>query len=786
LKQLLLFSVFVIIFFNHCFSQSFLNLSGEVKDEHGITLPGATIFIHELQIATITNEKGLFEFKKIKQGAYHLHVQYTGYTSIVKNFKMDRKDEFLSIILKQSSIELKTFILEESTLKMEEEATSVTIEVINQEFLQKNINNSFAKTIEKLPGINAISMGPGIAKPVIRGMSFNRVVVAENGIKQEGQQWGADHGLEIDPYNVERVEIIKGPASLIYGSDAMAGVVNIRPPLLPKENSFNSSLLLTSATNNDLLGTSLMAAGNKNGNIFRIRYSHQEYGDFKVPSDRFTYNGFLLPIENGRLKNTAGNERNFAATSGVIRNWGYSTVTLNSFNQKAGLFPGAHGIPRAFQLIHDDNFRNVSLPSQDTRHLKVTSNSNILWKKNWLVADLGIQQNHRQEFSSLHAHGLGPRPTGNLEHDLLLTTASSNIRYNINKDERTNIIYGVSGSFQQHRQGGFNFLLPDFLLGNIGAFYFQRREIKPGIHLNGGLRFDHHQLSIKKFAEPVYVDSATISVYKLIVDNINRRYNNFSGGVGVSIVSSEFVNWKFNMGSSYRIPAPNELAANGIHHGMFRHEVGDSTLNPERGYQLDLAYIYHQPDFVFSVTPFLWYFKNYIFLTPTAQFSRLPEAGQLYRFRQSEAILSGGEVKADYHINKNLHSGITGEFVFAHNFTDGYPLPFTPPFAVEFESGYEREIEKRIESVFINCSYKIFAAQTLTARNEPSTPGYSILNLSTGINFKFGEQKMQLLFYINNLTNNKFMHHLSRYRILNLPEPGRNFRFTLIVPFNKP
>jgi iron complex outermembrane recepter protein len=782
-KQLILFTAFFIICFSHSLAQSLFNLRGEVKDEHGILLPGATVFIHEIQIGTVSNQDGKFEFYKIKPGAYHLHVQYTGYTAAVRNFKIDNQDLFLSITIKQSSIELKTFIMEESTLKIEEEATSVTIEVINQEYIQKNISNSFAKTLEKLPGINTISMGSGIAKPVIRGMSFNRVAVAENGIKQEGQQWGADHGLEIDPYNVDRVEIIKGPASLIFGSDAMAGVINIRPPLLPKENSFLSSVLLTGATNNDLVGTSIMAAGNKNGNIFRLRYSHQDYGDIRVPAERFTYNGFLLPIENGRLKNTAGNERNFSATSGVIRNWGYSTITFNSFNQRAGLFPGAHGIPRAFQLRHDGDFRNIDIPSQITRHLKVTSNSNILWKKNWLVVDIGAQQNHRQELSLPHLHGLGPRPASNIEHDLLLSTVSSNIRYNINKNDKTNIIYGISGSYQQHRQGGFHFLLPDFTLGNVGVFYFKRHEIKPGVHLNGGLRYDHHTLFINRFEEPVYADSETISGYNLIVDNISRTYNNFSGGAGVSLVSSEFVNWKINLGSSYRIPTPNELSANGVHHGMFRHEMGDSTLLPERGYQLDLAYIYHQPDFVFSVTPFFWYFANYIFLTPTAQFSRLPEAGQLYRFRQSEAILSGGEVKADYHINKNLHTGVTGELVFAHNLTDGYPLPFTPPFAVEFESGYEMEIEKRIESFFVNCSYKIFAPQTLTARNEPSTPGYSIINVAAGLNIKLGQQKMQVFFHINNLTNNRYMHHLSRYRILNLPEPGRNFRFTLIIPF---
>ncbi len=764
-------------------AQAFYSLKGTIRNTENVLLPGATVFIHELNIGTTTDISGNYQFLKIKPGSYHMHVYYTGYETAVWTFKISG-NENIDIILKSTSLELKAFVIEESTLNIDDQERSMSVEVINREFIQKNAGTSFAQTLEKIPGINSINLGTGISKPVIRGMAFNRVAVAENGIKQEGQQWGADHGLEIDQHNIDRVEILKGPASLIYGSDAMGGVINIRPAIVPHENTFTSSLLLKGASNNDLIGTSAMVEGNRKGNIFRFRLTHQNYADYKIPADSFVYNNFLLPIEGKRLKNTAGVENNFSSTIGLQRNWGHSTVTFSAFDQHAGLFPGAHGTPRAFKLAHDGDYRNIELPAQKTKHFKVISNSNLLVFKNWLTIDMGYQQNHRQELSVPFAHGKGPTPNGDVELDLLLQTYTANVRYQVEKSEKSNFVFGLSGNFQQNNRGGFQFLIPDYTSKNIAGFVFQKFRMNKDLFFNAGLRYDQTVLQIYEYLEPVYEDSVSIRSYVRRNSNINRNFGNFSGGIGLSYNLTEFWNFKLNVGSSFRSPTTNELASNGIHHGAFRHEMGDSSLGSERGYQLDLGLSHHKGDFFFALTPFFYYFDNYIFLTPSGRFSTLPEGGQTYVFRQTKAITTGGEFKADYHLNKAMHLGLTGEYVMAHDILLHFPLPFTPPFSVEIEGEYELEtINSKFRNTFFNINAKAFAAQNQTARNELKTPGYVLLNGSMGTSIDFKKQKIQFIFSVNNLSNKKYFNHLSRYRILNIPEPGRNFRITVVIPF---
>jgi iron complex outermembrane recepter protein len=768
------------------YSQQFFSISGTVYSNDGSTLPGATVFLHELNLGTTTNSEGFFEILKVKPGNYHVHIYYTGFETAVKTFRIDSKNEYFTFLMKPSSLELKAFVLEESILNIDNNERSLNVEVIDKGFIEKNASTSFAKTLEKIPGINSINMGTGISKPVIRGMSFNRIAVAENGVKQEGQQWGADHGLEIDQYNVERVEIIKGPASLIYGSDAMGGVINIRPPVFPQEGSFISSLTSFGATNNDLLGTSLFAAGNTKGKIFRARLTHQTYGDYKVPAEDFTYNGFVLPLINNRLKNTAGQETSFSSTFGLNRNWGYSTVTVSVFGQHAGLFAGAHGTPRAYQLGDDGDNRDIGYPAQKTQHVKVLSNTNVLLKKNWLTMDIGYQQNHRQEMSLPHAHGIqSPINTGNIEHDLLLQTWSANMRYHHQASERSSRIYGVSGIFQQHRRQGFQFLLPDFISGNAAAFIFQKYKLREKLNVNAGLRYDQTVLDIKSYLEPIYEKPGQTEL-RAKNPAIVRNFGNFSGGAGLAWIISEKFDLKTNLGSSFRTPTPNELSSNGIHHGAFRFEMGDSSLVPERGYQLDIGLHYHKGDFIVAFTPFFNYFHNYIFLAPSGRFSPLPEAGQVYRFSQTEAILTGGELKADYHLTEALHLGFTSEYVYSMDLKNYYPLPFIPPFSSEVELEYEVEkAGKHLQKSFFNVAVKGFSPQKQTGRNEPATPGYFLINFNAGTNVEISGYKFKVLFSINNLADTHYLNHLSRYRILNLPEPGRNFRISFSFPLYK-
>lgn len=760
-----------------------IDITGTVRDENGEALFGAELFIHELNRGVLSNEQGAFTFKGVKKGHYHMHVHFIGYEAKNVDLHAEDGDIKLDIVLKASNLELNEVVVEDNMLKTEKKELSQSIEVADEDFLAKNAGTSLVSTLDNLAGINSISTGTNVSKPVIRGLSFNRVIVTENGVKQEGQQWGADHGLEVDQYNVGRVEIVKGPASLQYGSDGIGGMLAIKPALPPREGTIEAELMAIGRSNNNLLGTSTMLGMNKSGNFFRLRFSSQDFGDYQVPADSFVYNSYVLPIVNQKLKNTAGRERNVNATIGLNKHWGFTHLTVSNYFTNIGFFSGAHGIPRAGELVDDGDDRNIDLPRQEVNHFKVVSNSSVIIKNNWLEWDLSFQRNDRKEFSTPHSHGLGPKPEGELELNLILDTYAAALRYNVNKTEKYHQVHGVNAQMQNQTTGGYNFLLPRYQNMNYGVFTYHKYKFSETFIVNGGVRFDYGQVGISKAKRAVYASVDSLEGYELINPDINREFYNFSGGAGLSWFPVEKLNLKLNLGTAYKIPTVPELASNGIHHGAFRHEKGDTALTSERSYQVDLNLNYRNKDFLVSVSPFFNYFPNFIFLNPSAKFSPFIEAGQIYQYEQSEAVNTGVDLSLDYHITKNLHFGLNGDYVWAQNLETGYPMPFTPPASVVTELEYEfGKLPKFLKETYVGISSRTTTAQNRVARNEPATDGFQIFHCSIGTTLTIGKQLLSIRFQVNNMFDTKYYVHLNQYRRLNIPEPGRNFQLTLKLP----
>ena len=761
------------------------SLSGYVYDiDSGEPLPGAEIMIHELVQGTISGLDGSFTFKNLKPARYHIHIRFVGYHSSFEFVNVDRDLNDLKFELKASYLELMEVVVESDPFKTGPVEKSLTVVTVSDDFIKKNPGGALMSSLQKLPGINAINMGTGIAKPVIRGLSFNRVIVSDRGIKQEGQQWGADHGLEIDQFSTEQIEIIKGPASLQYGSDGLGGILIINPPYLAREGNLSGQVVGIYKSNNHLYGGSAMVKGNNNGLVYQIRLSSQDFGDYMVPADSFNYNGYQLPIYNNKLKNTAGRERNFTVMGGIKKNWGFSTITVSNFNQYSGLFPGATGIPREYNLNDDGDPRNIDLPAQRVNHLKVTSNSNVLIGQDWLDANIGYQHNHRIEEGVPHAHGYEPTQEGNLALGLDLHTYSANVKYSRATSNDAKRVYGIQYQFQENFFEGYEFLLPAFTASDLGIFIHEQRNYGEKISLNGGLRFDFGRRNVVEHYEPDFSTPENADSLERN-PNINKSFYNGSGAIGISYFPNHEINIKLNVGSSFRIPTPSELAVNGIHHGTFRHERGNPDLNPERGWQIDINASYHQKQFYISATPFLNYYTGYIYLKPTAEFSTLPGGGQIFQYTQNDAIYMGSELSIDYHLFKYLHIDASLEYVWNYNINTRLPLPFTPPFSslIELEYRIPRE-GKKINDYFINAGIRATAAQNRVDRNENATPGYTLVHAGAGTSVKVGNQPLSLLISVQNLFNTSYMNHLSRYRWLNLPEQGRNFNFTVIYSFD--
>lgn len=765
-------------------------LSGEVTDSEGEPLIGASVFIHELDRGMITGIDGKFRFDGLKNANYHLHITYVGFEAktILAQANVEAP---LSISLEPTSLELNEVVIESHHYKTGPKENTLAMEVVDIEYLKRNRKGTLVNSLENLPGVNAINTGIGISKPVIRGLSFNRVIVNNDGIKQEGQQWGTDHGLEIDLFEPGRIEIVKGPSSLMYGSDGLGGVLNIFPASLPEQAKHRGSVQSIYKTNNSSISTSTSLEGNFDDKVYRVRFSTQDFGDYRVPTENFIYNTEVLTIYDQRLKNTAGNERNASLMFGIRKNWGYSTITLSNFHQNAGFFVGAIGIPRSYQLTSDGDIRDIDLPRQVINHFKIVSNSNILLGKNWLKVDLGYQDNDREERSNPHAHGKGPRPEGTLAHSLRLQTYTLNARYYISVSDRLTQIVGVQGQHQVNTRGGFEFLLPEFTSSTIGAFIFEELQFRENFTATAGLRMDYGNTDVVGYQEPIYSDENTIERYYERNGDFNANFNNVSGALGLSYYPNEAFNLKWNLGTSFKIPTAAELSMNGVHHGTFRHEVGDSTLTSERGIQGDFSFNYQKANFSFIVSPFISWFNDFIYLAPSSQFSSsldsdaFAEGGQVYQYSQNDAFFAGGELTAEYHPVDALHLRTAFEYVYNYNLDTQLPLPFTPPASIFSEINYELPLDRAwISDISVGISHKKVYNQNRVDRNERETPGYHLIGMNIGGSFRLNGFNANWSMAVQNLGDTRYFNHLSRYRLLNLPEQGRNFVFSMLIPID--
>jgi iron complex outermembrane receptor protein len=653
-------------------------------------------------------------------------------------------------------------------------------------YIMENRSNSLMTSLTKLPGVNAMPIGQGFSKPVIRGLGFNRVAVVENGIKQQGQQWGADHGLEIDRYNVEYIEIVKGPASLQYGADAMAGAVVLRPRRLTPDEGLSGAVLLTGNSNNRLAGGSAALHYQHAGRYIRGRATYQNFEDYRVPAESFDYLNYTFPIYKGILKNTAGRETDVALQAGVVGNRTSSALSVSNVHARTGFFAGAHGLPTTVALADDNDYRNIGLPYQAVNHLKAVANQTLRWGSHQATVDAGYQYNLRQEYSQPHTHGYGPVPEGDKELELRLQTASLHVVWEYAPTSAHRLQAGVNTEYQHHRIGGYSFLLPAFEQWSGGVFVMGQVPLSGRLSASAGVRYDRSRVHIHR-----YIDPSLPEAYRQRSPEMTKHDGDLSFNAGLTFVPHPLWEVKANVGKSFRMPTVSEYSSNGVHHGMFRHELGDSTLTHESSYQADVS-------FTFRTTPaagavqrialeaalFANYFPRFIFLNPTGHFSWLPDAGQYYRYQQSEAFRAGGEIRLTVDFARLVRWEGSAEYVHATDLDSGYPIPFTPPLSLvnEWSVGCKRWWFLSSGRAAFTCRYA--AAQRRTTRNEKATPPYHLFDASLSAGFPLGgrAREWRVVVQVHNLFDTKYYNHLSFYRYLNLPESGRNFLLSVQIP----
>lgn len=689
------------------------------------------------------------------------------------------------------SLLLPDVVVTESYQQRQAKKSALAVDVVDQDFLRKHFTGNFMQAMENIPGVQAMDIGSGFSKPMIRGMGFNRIAVLENGIKQEGQQWGADHGLELDAFNIGTVNVLKGPSSLLYGSDAMGGVIDITSPPVPSVDMLFGDVTLLGKSVNGTLGGSFMLGIKKSFWYAQVRYSEQHFGDYRIPTDTIVYLTQKMPVYGRKLKNTAGIERNIGFFAQYQRQRYKANYSVSNVYQKTGFFPGAHGIPDVSRVEDDGDSRNRELPYSKVNHLKVTTLQQYAWEKLVLSGDFGFQNNHREEWSVFHTHyGSQPVPEKDPDKELAfnLNTLSASVKVRFIGSSSWEHALGWDGQHQRNDISGYSFLLPEYYRSTTGLLWITTYKPNNVISVSGGMRYDYGYIHISSH-EDAYLadylrkqgyDEEQVEHYKWNSHAVKKKFGDYSFSLGLVWTPSERYMVKANVGRSFRLPGANELAANGVHHGTFRHEQGDTNLKSEQGWQMDASYNLRYNGFSISVSPFVSWFSNYIFLRPTGEWSVLSHAGQIYRYTGAEALFAGTEATIDIHFLRSFNYRISGEYVYTYNCDEHIPLSFSPPFSMRNTLTWQRK------QVMLYAEWQSIARQNRVDRNEDRTPGANLFHLGGSLNIPIrGNQAIEITLTARNIFNTRYYNHLSFYRKVEIPEPGRNFQLLIKIPFKK-
>jgi iron complex outermembrane receptor protein len=774
------------------FAQNY-TIEGMVYDELGLPLVGCHVYYN--QLCVVTNHDGKFVVDHISSNTLRLTFSFIGYMKMDSTFHI-LKNEPIKIRLLPDSRLLNEIAVETSAISTQKTKKN---EVLNSMFIANNLNSTLVNTLERLPGVNSMDIGANASKPVIRGMGFNRVVVSENGVKQEGQQWGADHGLEIDPFTVETVEIVKGASGIELGSDAIGGYIDITNNNTPEKNSFSGEASVLTKTVNYTYGGSFYLQGRGDKNFFKFRTSILDFADYSVPTDHIVYLTRYIPVYNNRLKNTAGNELDFFFQGGHIDSTFKSMITLSNVYQKSGFFPGSHGIPDLDRVLDDGDYRNIDFPYQGAKHLKLLSHTKYFLQNGNVVFDVGYQDNVRQEWSEFHTHypnQSAPEENENMEFDFHLKTYSANGRLTLKLNDIHKVSLGTQSQWKSNKVDGYNFLLPNYNAFNLGFFLRDEIKVKSRLTLNAGLRYDYGSVETQAYFDDILYsyfisngyEQSTANSYAQRSIDLDKNYHDISWVLGLIYKLNNATIFRMNAGKAFRVPTAVELGSNGIHHGSFRHEKGDGDLHSEKGYYLDGNIEWHTADMGFEFSPYIYYFSNYLYLNPSVEWSLLPHAGQIYQYAQTEALLNGVEFRIYKNWFSRFGSSFTFEYIYnqqlSSDVSERYPLPYTPPANGFLELDYvfnKKHYRQSDFKAFINTRFAF--KQNRVAQNEDPTDGYIILGAGVSGHVNLFDRQVFTSLKGSNLFNTKYFNHLSYYRSIEIPELGRNIQLLIKVPF---
>jgi len=727
-KFILLFLIFTNV---QIFSQNII--SGFITDaKTKKALPDVYVFIPELNKTSVSDSSGFYQISNMPNGTFTLQFSYIGYKTQIKRLEFTGNKHQLDMQLHQAYIESQEIVISSGAYSSQHE-NAIKIESIKANKLAEQGGFSIMENLSGLPGVSMISKGKGIVTPVIRGLSTTNIVVLNNGVRMENFQFSENHPIMISEGGIDKVEVIKGPASLLYGADAIGGVINFiheRPAPIGRTRG---DAHITYFTNTRGIQSNIGIKHSSKNVFWGLRLNNKSHCDY------LQGNGQYVP-------NSRFNEQAAHLFAGFNKHFGSFKLYYDYDQKKLGL-----SIPSSVNLVNTAD-RNPEIWFQDLNdHILVSKNKVFLdeWK---LEANFSYQNNHRI---------LKTNPSNEyfVATDMLLQTLTYDIHANWTWKNTRKFIFGYHG-MNQNNTNSFapQHVLPDYNLLDNSLFVLYQQSFSSKFHSQMGLRYDNRWIDVPEQLKTIENISSEKS------HEITKSYQNISGSLGFTMDLLENLLLRANLASAYRTPSIAELTQDGMHGN--RYERGNIDLVPQRNYEVDLSIHFHIDKLKFDVAVFYNQILHYIYLSNTndSTNSGIP----IYQYTQNNSHLSGLEAGIEYQVLKCIKAKASYAHVLGVQENGDY-LPFIPQDKLN--------ISLQVKTDFAQEQHRVSPFET------PSN-SYFLLNASMGSSISIFQQKIFWSVNVTNALNEQYIDHLSTLKPMSYYNMGRNFSFSLKIPFD--
>lgn len=753
------------------------HLHGIVEDSvSGRGLDGAEVFIEAPATASgaaarvyrkRTDGNGRFDFLDLPAAVVTLRVRAIGYVQEVQRLDLTQGDRLITLHLVVATTTLAEVEVRADTLA-ERLGRVMATTTLNAAVLSETRGQTLGETIKNLPGVAVIQFGPSIAKPVIRGLNSQRVLVMNAGLRQEDQQWGTEHAPNIDSFDASSVTVVRGAATVLYGADAIGGVVRVDQALVPDSGGLRGDVALNLFSNSRQGALSLGAEG---GNLrlpgvgttgYRVRLTSRVAGNGAAP-DYY-------------LSNTGFRELNGSLALGVARPWGTADVRVSRFGTELGVLRQAHvgnaeDLERAMTTEPRDSAFSYSIgrPNQRVEHTTMRVRSQFLLpREHQLEVVYGFQYNHRREYDN---HG-PLRFRNEAAFNLKLFSNSLDVRWSHPRWHGLRGTIGTSALAQGNQTLGKAFLIPGYDLWQ-GALYAQEEMVRGRLTMNAGLRGDAISQTTLAYADlGIRSEAGT------------RAWQNVSGSLGAAYLLADGLDLSVRAARAWRPPTVNERYAQGVHHGTAQYELGDASLDPERSTGLEGTLRYRGTSLQVDAAVYRNFIDGFIYLQPTQPIVTIRGVFPGYRYAQTQARLSGLELSSAWTPVPRWQLQASGTLVRGLDRVNDGPLYDMPADRLSLSTRVMGS-RTRLGAWFLGAGTQFVRRQdgvpAGTIYTLP-TAGYALLQFEAGTSgLQVGPRRVDVSLSVNNALDARYRDYLSRYRLF-VNDAGRDVVLRVTMP----